>query len=190
MINMCLGCFSLFILFGTLGFLDLIGYFLHHFRDIFNYYCLKYFLMAFLSSSSGIPMIWMLGHLTLSQRSLRLSSFNSFFFFPLCFIYFYHSIFHLTYPIFYLSYSTVGSLQSAFDLSYFIINVWLFFISSRPFISSRLNISCIFSILVSNPFICNSILFSRFWIIFTIIILNSFSGRLPISSPFVWFGGH
>jgi len=33
-------------------------------------------------------------------------------------------------------------------------------------------------------------LFSRFWIIFTIIILNSFSGRLPISSSFVWFGGH
>ena len=30
-------------------------------------------------------------------------------------------------------------------------------------------------------------MFSRFWIIFTIIILNSFSGRLPISSSFVWF---
>ena len=35
------------------------------------------------------------------------------------------------------------------------------FISSR----SLLNISCIFSILVSRLFICNSILFSRFWII-------------------------
>ena len=86
----------------------------------------------FLSSSSGTPMIQMLGSLTLSQRSLRLSSFllkeihfNSFFFFPLCFIYFYHSIFYFTNPIFYftnpifcLCYSTVGSLQSAFDLSY------------------------------------------------------------------------
>ena len=50
-----------------------------------------------------------------------LISFNSFFFFPLCFIYFCHSIFHLTYPIFCLSYSTVGSLQSDFDLSYCII---------------------------------------------------------------------
>ena len=56
--------------------------------------------------------------------------------------------------------------------------------------SGLLNISCIFSILVSSLFICNSILFSRFWIIFTVIILNSLSGRLPISSPFVWFGGH
>ena len=50
--------------------------------------------------------------------------------------------------------------------------------------------SCIFSILVSRLFICNSIMFSRFWIIFTIIILNSFWGRLPISSSFILFGGH
>ena len=63
-------------------------------------------------------------------------------------------------------------------------------INSFYFSRSLLNISCIFSILVSSLFICNSILFSRFWIIFTIIILNSFSGRLPISSSFVWFGGH
>ena len=53
-----------------------------------------------------------------------------------------------------------------------------------------MNISCIFSIFVSRLFICNSILFSRFWIIFIIIILNSFSGRFPISSSFVWLGGH
>ena len=33
-------------------------------------------------------------------------------------------------------------------------------------------------------------MFSRFWIIFAVIILNSFSGRLPVSSFFVWFGGH
>ena len=55
---------------------------------------------------------------------------------------------------------------------------------------SLLNISCIFSILFSRLFICNSILFSRFWIIFIIIILNSFSGRFHISSSFVWLGGH
>ena len=42
---------------------------------------------------------------------------------------------------------------------------------------SLLNVSCIFSIL-----------FPRFYIIFTIITLNSFSGRLPISSSFVWSG--
>ena len=69
-------------------------------------------------------MIQMLGHLTLSQRSLGLSSFLLilFSFSPLCFIYFHHSIFHLTYTIFYLSYSTVGFLQGVFDLSYCIIH--------------------------------------------------------------------
>ena len=55
-------------------------------------------------------------------------------------------------------------------------SVCLFFSSS----TSLLNISCIFSI---QP----SILFPRFWFIFTIIILNSFSGSLPISSSFIWF---
>ena len=34
-----------------------------------------------------------------------------------------------------------------------------------------------------------SILFSRFWIIFTIITQNSFSGTLPITSSFDWSGG-
>ena len=52
--------------------------------------------------------------------------------------------------------------------------VCLLFSSSRPL----LNVSCIFSIL-----------FPRFWIILTMITLNSFSGRLPISSSFVWSGG-
>ena len=77
LISMCLGVFRLgFILFGTLGFLELGGYFRPHFREVFDYYLLKYFLMAFLlSSSSETPMIRMLGCLTLSQRSLRLSSF-------------------------------------------------------------------------------------------------------------------
>ena len=51
------------------------------------------------------------------------------------------------------------------------IAVCLLFSSSR----SLLNISCIFSIL-----------FPKFWILFTIFILNSFSGRLPISSSFVF----
>ena len=58
----------------SLGFLDLGDYFLPHFREVFNYCLLKYFLMVFLSSS-GTPMIRMFGHLKLSQRSLRLSSF-------------------------------------------------------------------------------------------------------------------
>ena len=39
----------------SLGFLDLGGYFLPHFREVFNYYLLKYFSWSFfLSSSSGL----------------------------------------------------------------------------------------------------------------------------------------
>ena len=50
LINVCLGLFHFgFILFETLWvFLDLCGYFRPHFRDFFNYYLLKYFLMPFL----------------------------------------------------------------------------------------------------------------------------------------------
>ena len=145
----------------SLCFLDLGDCFLPHLGKFSTIISLSIFWWSFfLSSSYGTPMIQMLGHLTLPQRSLRLSSFLFilFSFFLLCFIYFYHSIFHLTYPLFSLSYSTVGSLQSVFDLIYYIIINWLFFISSR----SLLNFSCIFSILVSRLFICNSNLFSTF----------------------------
>ena len=133
-------------------------------------------------------MIWMLGHFTLSQRSLRLSSvllILFYFFLSASFIFTILSSIWLilsSASIILLFVPSRGLLISVIAL--FIID-WLFYISSR----SLLNISCIFSILVSSLFICNSILFSRFWIIFT-IILNSFSCRLPNSSSIVWFCGH
>ena len=44
-----LGCFPwVYPVWDSLGFLDLGDYFLPHFREVFNYYHLKYFLMAFL----------------------------------------------------------------------------------------------------------------------------------------------
>ena len=105
-----------------LGFLDLGGYFLPHFREVFNYYLLKYFFMAFLfvfffrdSYDSNVGAYNIVPEVS---EFVLIFFYSFFFFFSLCFIYFHHSIFHLTYPIFCLSYSTVGSLQSAFDLSY------------------------------------------------------------------------
>ena len=53
-----------------------------------------------------------------------------------------------------------------------VISVCLFFSSSRS--------------LVNTPYI-RSTVFPSYWIIFTIIILNSFSGRLPISTSFSCF---
>ena len=102
---------------NSLGFLDLGDYFLPHFREVFNYYLLKDFLTVFLfvfffwdSYDSNVGAF----NIVLEVSEIVLISFNSFFFFPVCFIYFYHSIFNLTYPIFCFHYSTVGSLQSVF----------------------------------------------------------------------------
>ena len=67
-----------------------------------------------------------------------LISFNSFSFFPLCFIYFHNSIFHLTYPLFCLSYSAVGSLQSVFNLSCSIVLYWSVPFSSCSVMSDSL----------------------------------------------------
>ena len=120
LINMCFGVFHLgFILFWTLWVswtcvtisFPILGKFSAIISSsIFSWH-------FFLSSSSGTLMIQNLGCFTLSQRSQQLSLFVLilFFFFPLCFIYFHHFIFYLTYPIFCLRFSTVGSLQSVFD---------------------------------------------------------------------------
>ena len=61
----------------SLHFLDLGGYFFSHVREVFDYNLFKNFLGSFLSlsSPSETPIIRMLVHLMLSQRSLRLSSF-------------------------------------------------------------------------------------------------------------------
>ena len=50
LIKMCLGVFlpCVYLVWDSLGFLDLGDYFLPHFREVFNYYLFKYFLMAFL----------------------------------------------------------------------------------------------------------------------------------------------
>ena len=78
LINMCLGVFRLgFILFGTLwdSWIWVIISFpiLGKFSTIISSSIFSW--SFFLSSSSGTPMIRMLGHLTLSQRFLRMSSF-------------------------------------------------------------------------------------------------------------------
>ena len=106
--------------------------------------------------------------------------FNSFLFIYFCFVlllgsHFHHSIFQLTCSFFCLTYSAIDSFQSIFHFIYCVVHHSLFFSSFR----SLLNISCIFSI-------CTSILFLRCWIIFTIITLNLFSGRLFISFSFIW----
>ena len=72
----------------------------------------------FLSSSSGSPMIQMLGHLTLSQRSLRLSSFL---------------LIHFS---FFLSDSFISTILSFTSLILSSASVILLFVASRVFLIS------------------------------------------------------
>ena len=125
LINMCLGVFHLgFILFGTLWvswtWVIISFPILGKFSAIISSRTFSW--SFFLSSSSGTPMIQMLGRLTLSQRSLRLSSFLliRFSFFLIHLFLSFYLLPHLSYLL--LRYSTVGSLQSVFDLIYWIIH--------------------------------------------------------------------
>ena len=70
---------------NSLGFLDLGNYFLPHFREVFNYYLLKDFLMVFLfvfffwdSYNSNVGAF----HIVLQVSENVLISFNLFFLFP------------------------------------------------------------------------------------------------------------
>ena len=127
LINMCLGVFHLgFILFGTLQFswtwmaisFPILGKVLTIISSsIFSY-------PFFLPISSGTPMIQMLWHLTLSQRSLKLSS---------LILILFSSLLHLFPPFYLLPHLSYllpllfdfGSLQRVFDLIYCIIHYWL-----------------------------------------------------------------
>ena len=119
LINMCLGVFYLgFILFETLwvswNWVIISLAILGKFSTIISSSIFSW--SFFLSSSSGTPMILMLECLTLSWRSLRLSSFLliNFSFFLSDSFFFYHSVFYSTNPIFCLCYSAICCLQSVF----------------------------------------------------------------------------
>ena len=106
----------------------------------------------------------MLVHLMLSQRFLRLLSF--------LFILFFYILFcQQWFPPFYPPGHLSILLPQLF--CYWFIFVCLFFSSSR----SLANISCIFFVV-----------FPRSWSVFIIIILNSFSERLPVSTSVSCFG--
>ena len=93
----------------SLCFLDLVDYFLSHVWEVFRYYLFKYFLRSFLSSLSGTRIMQMLVCLMLSQMSLRLSSFHSFFYILFRGSYFHHSALQVIYLFFCLSYSAMDA---------------------------------------------------------------------------------
>ena len=112
----------------------------------------------------GTPVMQTLGHLLLSQSSLKLSSFHYLFFLYSSVAVISMTFFQLTYPFFCLIFSYWFYF---FHLQYCIHQLLLFFI----FYSSLLKI-CNFSL---------SILFLSSWIIPLIVTRNSFMGGLPMS---------
>ena len=127
----------------------------------------------FFSSSSGTPIVQMLVHL-MSQTSLRLSS-----------------ILFILFSLF-CSLAVISTVLSSSSLIHSSASVILLLIPSRVFLISvivlLITVCLLFSssrVLLNVSYIF-SILFPRFWIIFTMITLNSFAGRLPILSSFTW----
>ena len=144
-----------------LGFLDLGDYFLPHFRELFNYYLLKYFLIVFLfvflwdSYDSNVGEF----NIVPGVSEVVLISFNSFFLFS--------SLFHLFLPLYllsHLSYLLPPLFYCWFPPEYFLSHLLHYSLCIDSFISFRslLNLSCIFLILVSRLFICNSKYFQDF----------------------------
>ena len=130
-------------------FLDFVESSLSHVREFFSYYLFKYHLKANPLSSSETCIMWLLVHLLLPQRFLRLSLFSFFLlysslpqWFPSsCLNHFYDPVILLLIPI------------------VFFMSVCLIFSSSRSWVNIYWNFF---------------ILSPRTWIIFIIIILNSF----------------
>lgn len=119
--------------------------------------------MPFLSSSTT-PVLQMLVHLVLSQGSLRLFSFLSFFFIVLHSSDFQYSVFQLTYSFFCLSYLLLIT-SNVFFIQLLFFFFFLFYFFARHFL---------------YLLVLASILFLRSLIILNIITLNSFSIRLSV----------
>ena len=146
----------------SLGFLDFSGYSPPHFRGVI--------LLSPQEYSHGLSFVFFLDSFHLNAGAFNsvpeFSEVSSFFkilffsFFPVYFNYFYHFVFNLTYPTF--ASFVIMLVPSRVCL---ISLIALFIIDQFLFMSSRslLNIFYLFSILVARLFICNSILFSRFF---------------------------
>ena len=132
----------------SLHFVDLGDCFLSHVREVFSYYLLKYLLRPSVSLPSGIPIMQMLVHLMLYQRSLRFPHFFSFF---ILFqgSYFHHSVFQLTYLFFSLMLLILSSVFFIAVIVFFNSD-WLFFIFYNSLLKTSYNFLLCASILFLN----------------------------------------
>lgn len=134
--------FWIYVVWGSLCFLDLGGCFLSHAREVFSYHVFGYFSGSF-SLSFGTSIMWMFEFaLKVCPRGLLNCPhwFHSVFFILFHSSNSHHSVFQLTYPWFCLIYSAIDSFLCIFHFNYY--TVQLFFISS----SSLLSIASVFSV--------------------------------------------
>ena len=115
----------------------------------------------------------MLVCLILPQRSLRVTS-----------VLFIHFILFCSSEVIFTILSSRSPIHSSASDILLLIPSRVFLISVIVFVSVCLLFNFSRSLLIDSYIF--SILFSRFFIIFIIIILNSFSGSLSISSSFIW----
>ena len=140
---------------NSLGFLDLGDYVLPNFREVFNYYLLKDFLMVFLfvfffwdSYDLNVGVF----NIVLEVSQIVLISFNSFLFFPLCLFLPFYLLPHISYllpPLFYFWFTPECFGSHLLHYSLYVDSFLLLLGPCYTFF-------CIFSILVSRLFICNS----------------------------------
>ena len=158
----------------SLCLLDLIDYLLFHVEEIFDYNLLKNFLILFLFLFFWDPYKYSNGgafDIVSEVSQAILSSFHSFYFILL-----------------FRGYSTILSsssliCSSASDILLLIPSRLVLISVIVLFVSVCLFFNCSRSLLIDSYIF--SILLSRFLIIFPIVILNYFSGSLPISSSFI-----
>ena len=154
-----------------LCFLDLVDFFLSCVKEVFSCYLFKYFLRSFLSlsSPSGTPMMQMLVCLMSSQRFLRLSSF----------FFFFHSLFYILFSGSDFHHSVFRSLICS-SASVILLLI--------PCSVLSLSVCSLILLGLSRTFLASSPFFFRDKE-FTIIILNSFFRRQPLSTSFSCFSG-
>ena len=162
-------------------YLDLIDYFLSHVGEVFNCNFFKNFINAFLFFSFlWDPYNSNIDTLTIVPKVSEafLSSLHSFLFICSSTVIF-TTLFSSS-----LIHSSALVILLMVPSNVFLISVIVLFISVCLFFISSMSLVIVLTVL--NASYIFSIIFSSFWSNFTIIILNSLSGRLLNSSSFIW----
>ena len=145
----------------------------------------------FSPASFMTPVMWMLVCLMLSQRSLKWSSFFSFFILA-CGNDFHHSVFQPTSLFFCLIYSAIDP-SSVFFISTIVLfnSIWLFFMFSNSWLKLLITSCCVHSFFSQalESFLWSLLNYFSGWLTISISLLRFYfvpsSGHIPLLSQIV-----